>query len=141
VDLAVAAAALRLPMISCMGAGNKLDPTRFEVTDLARTRVCPLSRVMRRELKKHGILHLKVVYSPEEPVQALTPAEADPLADVVGEDDVSQGASFVRRVPGSIAYVPSVAGLILAGEVIRDLLQAAASDSPSGPGDGAGSDR
>ena len=99
------AARLNIPVISCMGAGNKLDPTRFEVADIAKTSVCPLARVMRRELKKRGIKHLKVVYSKEQPV---TPRC----------DNTDNGN---RPTPASVAFVPSVAGLILAGEVIRDL--------------------
>lgn len=103
------AARLNIPVISCMGAGNKLDPTRFEVADIAKTSVCPLARVMRRELKKRGIEHCKVVYSKEEP---LHPRQTDePLPD----------GSSRRSLPGSISFVPSVAGLILAGEVIKDL--------------------
>ena len=98
------------PLISCMGAGNKLDPTQFEVADIYQTSVCPLARVMRRELKKRGIQKLKVVYSKEIPKEPLWPAE--------GEG---------RGVPGSVAYVPSVAGLILAGEAIRDLARPARS--------------
>lgn len=86
-----------VPIISCMGAGNKLDPTGFKVTDIYKTTMCPLAKVMRRELKKLGIEGLKVVYSEEKPIP--------------------QGQS----TPGSIAFVPSVAGLIIAGEVIRDL--------------------
>lgn len=85
-----------IPVISAMGAGNKLDPTRFEVTDITKTSVCPLAKVMRRELKKRGITHLKVVYSKEVPVTN-------------------------SRPPGSVAFVPSVAGLIIAGEVVKDL--------------------
>lgn len=91
-----------VPLISCMGAGNKLDPTRFEVADITQTSVCPLARIMRRELRKRGIEHLKVVYSREQP--AAPPPDADG-----------------RRTPGSVAFVPAVAGLILAGEVVRDL--------------------
>ena len=87
-----------VPVISSMGAGNKLDPTRFEVADIYETSVCPLARVMRRELRKRGVDSLKVVYSREE---AMKPPGAD--------------------IPGSVAFVPSVAGLIIAGEVIRDL--------------------
>lgn len=87
------------PVISCMGAGNKLDPVQFEVTDIYRTQMCPLAKVMRKELKKRGIEHLKVVYSKE-------PALKSPQ----------------ERVPGSIAFVPSVAGLIAAGEVIKDIV-------------------
>ena len=91
-----------IPCISAMGAGNKLDPTRFEVADIYKTSVCPLARVMRAALKKRGIKELKVVYSKEEPVRA-----------IITENG--------KRAPGSISFVPSVAGLILAGEVIRDL--------------------
>lgn len=91
---------LNIPSISCMGAGNKLDPTRFEVADISKTSVCPLARVVRRELKNRGILHHKVVYSKEPPVNPS------------GE-----------RTPASISFVPSAAGLVLAGAVIRDLIQ------------------
>ena len=98
-----------IPVISCMGAGNKLDPTRFEVADISHTSVCPLARVMRRELKKRGIEHCKVVYS-QEP--ALSPAVPNEL--------LSDGSSR-RAIPGSVSFVPSAAGLILAGEVIKDL--------------------
>lgn len=92
-----------VPVISSMGAGNKLDPTAFEVADIYRTSVCPLAKVMRRELKKRGIKELKVVYSKEPPVTMYTEGEA-------------------RRVPGSVAFVPSAVGLIIGGEVIKDLL-------------------
>ncbi len=105
--LAEAAQACGTPIISAMGAGNKLDPTRFEVADIAATSVCPLARTMRRELKKRGILHLKVVYSKEPPLSPQGDAEE---------------TSGRRSVPGSTAFVPAVAGLILAGEVVRDLV-------------------
>ena len=91
------------PIISSMGTGNKLDPTRFEVTDIYKTSVCPLARVMRTELRRRGVSSLKVVYSKEEPIKA-----------VVSDDKT-------RHAPGSVSFVPSVAGLILAGEVIRAL--------------------
>ena len=94
-----------VPVISSMGAGNKLDPTAFRVADLYQTKVCPLARVMRYELKKRGVRSLKVVYSEEVPIQ---PAVSD---------EVTQK----RNVPGSVAFVPSVAGLIIAGEVIKEL--------------------
>lgn len=93
------------PVISSMGAGNKLDPTRFEVADIYKTSVCPLARVMRAQLKKRGIKKLKVVYSKEQPVLCAQNEEN----------------SSSRRIPGSVAFVPSVAGLIIAGEVIKDL--------------------
>ena len=105
-----------VPVISCMGAGNKLDPTKFEVADIYRTDTCPLARVMRRELKKRGIKHLKVVYSKEVPVQ---PKETEFME--------TKGTAN-RPAPGSIAFVPSVAGLILAGEVIKDLVYGADGD-------------
>ncbi len=95
------------PIISSMGTGNKLDPTAFEVTDIYKTSFCPLARIMRKELKKRGVDRLKVVYSREE---ALTP---------VGETEEPDPGR--RSVPGSVAFVPSAAGLILAGEVIRDI--------------------
>ena len=98
-----------IPVISSMGAGNKLDPTAFRIADIYETRVCPLAKVMRRELKKRGIDHLKVVYSEEEP---LTPAVEAPE---------TAGRVKKRSIPGSIAFVPSVAGLVLVSAVVRDL--------------------
>ena len=92
------------PVISCMGAGNKLDPTRFEVADISKTCVCPLAKVMRQELRKRGINHVKVVYSKEEPIKHGISENGKPL-------------------PGSVSFVPSAAGLILAGEVIKDLIK------------------
>ncbi len=105
------------PIISAMGAGNKLDPTRFEVTDIYKTSVCPLARVMRQELKKRGIRKLKVVYSREEPRKPQDkPQETLP--------DTPQRTGAARRsAPGSTAFTPSVAGLILASEVVRDLAE------------------
>ncbi|MCD8250376.1 MAG: tRNA threonylcarbamoyladenosine dehydratase [Lachnospiraceae bacterium] len=109
------------PIISCMGAGNKLDAAAFEVADIYETSVCPLARVMRRELKKRGVRKLKVVYSKEPP---LTPTD-----EMTGDDDgacpsEADGKRAQRRqTPGSIAFVPAVAGLILAGEVVRDLIK------------------
>lgn len=99
-----------VPIISSMGAGNKLDPTAFEVADIRKTSVCPLAKVMRRELKKRNIKHLKVVYSKEIPLE---PRE--------NEGFVSDETRKKRATPGSIAFVPSVAGLILAGEVVKDI--------------------
>lgn len=117
--LAVQAKEAGVPIISSMGAGNKVDPSAFEVADIYQTSVCPLAKVMRRELKKRGIEKLKVVYSKEP---ALPPAdmEADAMAD---EDGSGAGEKPLkrRRIPGSNAFVPPVAGLIMAGEVIRDL--------------------
>ena len=105
ISLVMKAQAAGTHIISSMGAGNKLDPTAFEVADIYQTSVCPLARVMRRELKKRGVRHLKVVYSREEPIAPLPSSE--PLAE--GR----------RQIPGSVAFVPSVVGLIIAGEVIK----------------------
>ena len=99
-----------VPVISSMGAGNKLDPSKFEVADIYKTSVDPLARVMRRELKKRGVKKLKVVYSKEEPLKPLGKIEADPEA---GRKDV----------PGSSAFTPSAAGLLIASEVVRDLIR------------------
>ncbi len=103
IALVESAGKAHVPIISSMGAGNKLDPTRFSVADIYETSVCPLARVMRRELRKRGIAHLKVVYSTEKPRKPQGPGKE--RADV----------------PGSVAFVPSVAGMILAAEVVRDL--------------------
>lgn len=111
IEIIVRANALNIPVISCMGAGNKLDATAFEVTDIYKTSMCPLARTMRRELKKRGINKLKVVYSKETPIRS----DSD-LQQEVGEENPAR-----RAAPGSVAFVPSVAGLIAAGEVIRDL--------------------
>ena len=109
---------LRVPVISAMGAGNKLDPTRFEVADIAETSFCPLARVMRKELRARGVEHLKVVYSEEPAVPPDPQMEAEAL-------EASKNAGSARRsIPGSVAFVPSVAGLILAGEVVKDLIRA-----------------
>lgn len=114
IELALRAQAAGVPVISSMGAGNKLDATAFRVADLYETRVCPLARVMRRELKKRNVEHLKVVYSEEEP---MTPAISS--GDGSGEETFDD--TVRRQTPGSTAFVPSVAGLIIAGEVVKDL--------------------
>lgn len=105
--LAERAMAVGVPLISCMGTGNKLDPSRLRVADIADTRVCPLARVMRRELKKRGIFHLKVVYSEEPPQVPLFEEPAD---------------ASRRQTPGSVSFVPPAAGLLLASAVVRDLI-------------------
>ena len=107
VERAVAAGT---PIICSMGTGNKLDPSAFQVADIAKTSMCPLARIMRKELKKRGIDHIKVVYSQEE---ALTPA--------VDEEELRRTGK--RQIPGSVAFVPGAAGLVLAGEVVKDLIK------------------
>ena len=116
IQLVLEAQCAGVPVISSMGAGNKLDPSRFEVADIYETSVCPLARVMRRELKKRNIEHLKVVYSKEKPVLPVENADAE--KGVGAEQEPGR-----RAVPGSVAFVPSVAGLIIAGEVIKDLIK------------------
>ena len=106
--LAERAFAAGTPIISCMGAGNKLDGTAFQVADISKTTICPLARVMRKELKKRGINHMKVVFTTEE---ALKPVGAEEEAAAIGK----------RQIPGSVSYIPGIAGLLLAGEVIKDL--------------------
>lgn len=108
-ELIANAQAANTPVISAMGAGNKLDPTAFEVSDIYKTSVCPLARVMRYECKKRGLKSFKVVYSKEQPVRP-RPAPAE------------ESTGVRRDIPASIAFVPSVAGLIIAGEVIKDLI-------------------
>lgn len=164
IALVLEAQRLGVPIISSMGTGNKLDPTRFEVADIYETSVCPLAKVMRRELKKRGVEHLKVVYSKEEPLSAHVPedsgteqllsahvskgleteqllsahvsegseTERSPINKAGIKKENAQGEQSAARetpppgrraIPGSVAFVPSAAGLILAGEVIRDLLK------------------
>jgi tRNA A37 threonylcarbamoyladenosine dehydratase len=106
IHLVMEANRLNVPIISSMGTGNKLDPTRFEITDINKTSVCPLAKVMRKELKLRGIKKLKVLYSKEEPIKVTVNEEGEK-----------------KNAPGSISFVPSVAGLIIAGEVIKDLIK------------------
>lgn len=104
---------LNIPIISCMGTGNKLDPTKFEITDIEKTSVCPLAKVMRKELKKRNIKNVKVLYSKEEP-------QKSKIVDIEYKSEIK---SRNIQAPGSISFVPSVAGLIIAGEVIKDLIK------------------
>lgn len=112
IAIVMKAQAQGIPVISSMGAGNKLDPTKFQVADIYDTSVCPLAKVMRRELKRRGVENLRVVYSTEPP---LKPADGEP------PETQEQTAAQRRGMPGSVAFVPSVAGLIIAGEVVKDL--------------------
>lgn len=109
------------PIISCMGAGNKLDASAFRVADIYQTRVDPLARVMRRELKKRGIRKLKVVYSEEQPIRPIEDMAISCRAHCICPPGTKRHCTDRRDIPGSTAFVPSVAGLILAGEVIKDL--------------------
>ena len=108
IELIQRANKLNIPIISCMGTGNKLEPNKFEITDIYKTSVCPLAKVMRKELKQRGIKKLKVVYSKEEPIKL---------------KEITINEENKKQIPGSISFVPSVAGLIIAGEVIKDLIK------------------
>ena len=111
IELVVRAKELCIPIISSMGTGNKLDPTKFEVTDIYKTQICPLAKVMRKELKKRSVESLKVVYSKEEPIK-------------INKDNIKDNENKENKkiVPGSISFVPSSAGLIMAGEIIKDII-------------------
>jgi tRNA A37 threonylcarbamoyladenosine dehydratase len=119
-DLIMRASAKGIPMISAMGAGNKLDPTAFEVADIYDTSICPLARVIRRELRQRGLKGLKVVYSKEEPIEV--DEAANPIKGVVVHPHSHQKASVRRSMPGSVSFVPPVVGFIIAGEVVKDIL-------------------
>jgi tRNA threonylcarbamoyladenosine dehydratase len=122
-DLIVNAKLLNIPIISCMGAGNKLDPTKFEIADIYDTSVCPLAKVMRRELRKRGVDALKVVYSREEPIKPLENMETNCRINCICPQESARTCTIRRQIPGSIAFVPSVAGLLMAGEVVKDLIK------------------
>lgn len=123
IDLVVRAKAMGIPIICAMGAGNKLDPSRFEVADIYKTSVDPLAKVMRRELRKRGVDSLKVVYSKEEPVEPRAGEIESCATGCVCPSNATRKCTSRRNIPGSISFVPSVAGLIIAGEVVKDLIK------------------
>ena len=123
IELIVRAEKLNIPIISSMGTGNKLDPTRFEVTDIYKTSVCPLAKVMRKELKARGVKKLKVVYSKEEPIKPDNESKSSCKTNCICPPDSKRTCAVRNQVPGSISFVPSVAGLIIAGEVIKDIIK------------------
>ena len=110
-----------VPIISCMGAGNKVDPTAFEVADIYKTSVCPLARIMRRELRKRGIQKLKVVYSKEPAITPIEDMSISCRTHCICPPGTARKCTQRRQVPGSKAFVPAAAGLVLAGEVVKDL--------------------
>ena len=112
----------KVPVISCMGAGNKLDASSFRVADIYKTKMCPLAKVMRRELKKCGVKKLKVVYSEEKPTRPLEDMSISCRNHCICPPGTKHKCTDRRDIPGSVAFVPSVAGLILAGEVVKDLI-------------------
>jgi tRNA A37 threonylcarbamoyladenosine dehydratase len=122
-ELVVQANQHNVPIISAMGAGNKMDPTRFEVSDIYKTSVCPLAKVMRRELRKREVKSLKVVYSREEPIKPIEDMSLSCKANCICPPGAERKCTDRRAIPGSNAFVPSVVGLIIAGEVLKDLMK------------------
>ena len=114
---------MNIPIISSMGTGNKLDPSKFEITDIYKTSVCPLAKVMRKELRARNIKSLKVVYSKEEPIKPDESAECSCKTNCICPPGTARKCTARNQVPGSISFVPSVAGLIMAGEVIKDIIK------------------
>ena len=113
---------LNIPVISSMGTGNKLDPSRFEITDIFKTSICPLAKVMRKELKKRNIDNLKVIYSKEEPIKIDDNSNSSCKINCICPPGTKRKCTIRNQVPGSISFVPSVAGLMIAGEVVRDII-------------------
>ncbi|MDD7050281.1 MAG: tRNA threonylcarbamoyladenosine dehydratase [Lachnospiraceae bacterium] len=123
IELVVKAEENHIPIISCMGAGNKLDGSQFKVADLYKTKVCPLAKVMRRELKKRGIKKLKVVYSEEQPMKPLEDMAVSCKTHCVCPPGAERKCTQRRAIPGSTAFVPAIAGLLAAGEAVQDLVK------------------
>lgn len=122
IELIMRAQKFNIPIISCMGTGNKLDPTKFEITDIYKTSVCPLAKVMRKELRARGIKKLKVLYSKEEPIKPDETLECSCKTNCICPPGTKRNCTVRNQVPGSISFVPSVAGLIIAGEVVKDII-------------------
>ena len=121
IELILRAKAHNVPIISAMGAGNKLDPGRFKIADIYQTSVCPLARVMRRELKKRHVKNLKVVYSDEQPIRPLEDMSISCRTGCICPPGAQHKCTARRDIPGSTAFVPAVAGLMIAGEIVKDL--------------------
>ena len=121
ISLVMKAQEMNVPIISSMGAGNKLDASQFRVADIYKTKVCPLAKVMRRELKKRGVKKLKVVYSEEQPTRPVEDMAISCRTNCICPPGAAHKCTERRDIPGSVGFVPSVAGLIIAGEVVKDL--------------------
>ena len=121
ISLVMKAQEMNVPIISSMGAGNKLDASQFRVADIYKTKVCPLAKVMRRELEKRGVKKLKVVYSEEQPTRPVEDMAISCRTNCICPPGAAHKCTERRDIPGSVAFVPSVAGLIIAGEVVKDL--------------------
>lgn len=122
IELVLRSQEKNVPIISCMGAGNKLDPTRFEVADIYKTSVCPLAKVMRKELSARGVKNLKVVYSKEPAIKPAEDTKNSCENNCICPPGTDRKGTAKRQIPGSVSFVPSVAGLIIAGEVIKDII-------------------
>lgn len=124
IEIVMQAQRKNVPVISSMGAGNKLEASQFRVADIYKTKMCPLAKVMRRELKKRGVKKLRVVYSEEKPIRPLGDASMNCGEHEVSHPGMEQKGAGRKDIPGSVAFVPSAAGLIIAGEVVKDLTRA-----------------
>lgn len=122
IELVMKCQSMGVPIISSMGAGNKLDASAFQVADIYKTKMCPLAKVMRRELKKRGVKKLKVVYSEEKPTKPIEDMAISCRTHCICPPGAAHKCTERRDIPGSVAFVPSVAGLIVAGEVVKDLV-------------------
>ena len=122
IELVMKCQSMGVPIISSMGAGNKLDASAFQVADIYKTKMCPLAKVMRRELKKRGVKKLKVVYSEEKPTRPIEDMAISCRTHCICPPGAAHTCTERRDIPGSVAFVPSVAGLIVAGEVVKDLV-------------------
>lgn len=138
-EIIMRAKELGIPVISAMGAGNKLDPGRFQVTDIYKTKVCPLARVMRRELKKRNVKSLKVVYSDEQPIRPIDDMSISCRTHCICPPGAKHKCTDRRDIPGSTAFVPAVAGLMIAGEIVKDLSSKAGSKNEKASGSKTGS--
>lgn len=123
IDIIQKAQSVRTPVISCMGAGNKKDPSKFQIADIYKTSVCPLAKVMRRELRKRDVKKLKVVYSTEKPTRPVDDMAISCRTNCICPPGTKHKCTDRRDIPGSLAFVPSVAGLMIAAEVVKDLTE------------------
>ena len=123
IELVMNCKKMNIPIISAMGTGNKLDPSKFEITDIYKTSVCPLAKVMRKELRKRNVDSLKVIYSKEEPIKINQESNYRCKTNCICPPGTKRKCSIRNQVPGSISFVPSVAGLMIAGEIVKEIIK------------------
>ena len=123
IELVMNCKKMNIPIISAMGTGNKLDPSKFEITDIYKTSVCPLAKVMRKELRKRNVDSLKVIYSKEEPIKINQESNYSFKTNCICPPGTKRKCSIRNQVPGSISFVPSVAGLMIAGEIVKEIIK------------------